>query len=140
MAVILTSEEIVEADTAEYVALGIIMCYYIIWLLADVCGFGSVTSHILTPYMTYLLAFVMVLYQNYGDGSNFNTFFKVGLGCTCAGGFLILVKLSTNLGRCCSRNRKVVEDDFEGGAVQYQEPDYDYEKEHDTSQTGLVHY
>ena len=90
--------------------------------------------------MTYVLAFVMALYQNYEDGEDFNNFFKNSLGLTCAGGFLILVKISTNRGRCCSNDRKHVEDDFEGGAVQYQEPDYDYEKEHDTSQTGLVHY
>ena len=140
MAAILTAKDIVEADTAEYIAMGILACYYVIWLLADVCGFGAVTSHIITPYMTYVLAFVMVIYHNYGDGSDFNNFFKLGLGLTCAGGFLILVKISTNLGRCCTRERKLVEDDFEGGAVQYQEPDYDYEKEHDNSQTELVAY
>ncbi len=138
MAVILAAEDLLERDAAQYVALGIISAYYVAFALVDVIGFTDVTRYVITPYLTYIYAYVMVIYENYGDGSDFNTFFKVGLGLTCAGAFLALVKLFRSL--ACSVHEAPAEEAFEGGAVQYQEPEYYYDKEHDSSQTGLVHY
>ena len=137
MAYILFGENIVDKkDTAEYIALGIIGLYFLLFLLVDTIGFNHASSYILLPYLVYVLSFVMVVVQNYGDGENFNTMFKVGLGATCGSGFLMLIKLFIIL--ACSRSHPVVEE-VEGGAVQYQE-DYYYEKDHDSSQAGLVHY
>ncbi len=139
MNVILISQEILEEqDHADYLTLGITMCYMIIWLIADVCGFNEVTSHVFMPYLVYLLAFVMPLYNTWDDR---NTITHISVGLTIGTAFLIVVKIAVNLGRWCDRRQpKVIEDDFEGGAVEYPEPAYDYEKEHDNSQVGLVHY
>jgi hypothetical protein len=117
---ILYETKLVNIEQSNYIILGIMMTYVIIFMTVDMFWGRQLSCLILSPYVIYIIGFAQPFIKFYGD--DFNILFvlsAVFLGVTVA---MLLLKLVLMTGRCfCERKLKKKEPLEQFGAVRYQE-------------------